>query len=380
MARFLAWMDEQLMAPEHRAIAGVVLVQSPNHGSPLADTANADNVSAGLMGILAGLGGYPIVGATNPNTRAAIEALVAGRAPEAAPVWHFGIGAVCQLLDAAIGDTPASQPGRSDMLRTARKWLTGLLKREARHRVRRSRSGWARRSAHDPGAAGDDAARAHLPRRDRRRRHRARRSGHRRDVLPQALAGPPPHRAALVRDGRGGLCAHRHGRGGGRRAPGRRCTRRSRGSIRRGSGKQPAGIELPPYAHDFVIPSVSQALYTLAPPAAGRLLPGQQAQRRGRRTSAAPTSAIPTRTRRSCAGCWPIWASGCRSAGVVVVSRPDEHEEDISLVILIASRWQSPAAGARRRRRKPKLPAPAWDWAGVIGTGQSLSVGVMGTP
>ena len=29
---------------------------------------------------------------------------------------------------------------------------------------------------------------------------------------------------------------------------------------------------------------------------------------------------------------------------------------------------------------KPKLPAPAWDWAGVIGTGQSLSVGVMGTP
>ncbi len=29
---------------------------------------------------------------------------------------------------------------------------------------------------------------------------------------------------------------------------------------------------------------------------------------------------------------------------------------------------------------KPKLPLPAWDWAGVIGTGQSLSVGVMGTP
>ena len=81
VARFLAWMDEQLIAPQHRAIAGVVLVQSPNHGSPLADTANADNVSAGLMGILAGLGGYPIVGATNPNTRAAIEALVAGRAP-----------------------------------------------------------------------------------------------------------------------------------------------------------------------------------------------------------------------------------------------------------------------------------------------------------
>src|SRR5580692_7907726 len=28
----------------------------------------------------------------------------------------------------------------------------------------------------------------------------------------------------------------------------------------------------------------------------------------------------------------------------------------------------------------PPLPAPTWDWAGVIGTGQSLAVGVMGTP
>jgi hypothetical protein len=28
----------------------------------------------------------------------------------------------------------------------------------------------------------------------------------------------------------------------------------------------------------------------------------------------------------------------------------------------------------------PPLPAPAWVWAGVIGTGQSLAVGVMGTP
>ena len=28
----------------------------------------------------------------------------------------------------------------------------------------------------------------------------------------------------------------------------------------------------------------------------------------------------------------------------------------------------------------PKLPAPAWDWAGIIGTGQSLSVGAQGTP
>ena len=37
MARFLAWMDEQLFAPDHRAIAAVLLVQTPSHGSPLCD-------------------------------------------------------------------------------------------------------------------------------------------------------------------------------------------------------------------------------------------------------------------------------------------------------------------------------------------------------
>ena len=127
VARFLAWMDEQLMEADHRSIAGVVMVQTPNHGSPLADSNNADNVSAGLLGVLTGLGGFPIVGAADPNTRTAIEALVQGRAPAGSPVWHFGVGAVCQILDAAIADMPASEPERCDMLRTARKWLTGLL-------------------------------------------------------------------------------------------------------------------------------------------------------------------------------------------------------------------------------------------------------------
>jgi len=39
-----------------------------------------------------------------------------------------------------------------------------------------------------------------------------------------------------------------------------------------------------------------------------------------------------------------------------------------------------PVDGGPGADAAPTLPAPAWDWAGVIGTGQSLAVGVMGTP
>ena len=54
-----------------------------------------------------------------------------------------------------------------------------------------------------------------------------------------------------------------------------------------GIGKQPAGIDLPPYAHDFVIPSVSQALYTLAAPAAGDFFLGNKLNLRATHVSGA---------------------------------------------------------------------------------------------
>lgn len=51
------------------------------------------------------------------------------------------------------------------------------------------------------------------------------------------------------------------------------------------------------------------------------------------------------------------------------------------LVIVIASAGAAGiACGGSSGPGQPKLPAPAWDWAGVIGTGQSLSVGAQGTP
>jgi hypothetical protein len=130
VARFLAWMDEQLMPPEERVIAGVITVQSPNHGSPLAGLEDERQVSIGLLGMLTALGGLPIVGA-NPLTRKAVEELADGvlRLPPSSTHYRFGVDALCAVLDQAIGDAAAQgdkDARQADILRTARKWLTGL--------------------------------------------------------------------------------------------------------------------------------------------------------------------------------------------------------------------------------------------------------------
>jgi hypothetical protein len=144
VARFLAWMDEYLMAPPHRAIRGVITVQSPNHGSPLADRRNVDNAGTGLLGALFGLLEYAVVDGHNPHLGAALHALAFGRLGRAgADPFHFGVGAVAALLDEAVLDTderrrrrgaaaPESARDRHkiDLLRTCRKWLTGLAPEE----------------------------------------------------------------------------------------------------------------------------------------------------------------------------------------------------------------------------------------------------------
>jgi hypothetical protein len=267
VARFLAWMDEQLIAPDHRAIAGVVLVQTPNHGSPLCDPDNADNVSAGLLGVLAGLGGFPIVGAADPHTRAAIDSLVAGRAPGGSPLWHFGVGAVCRILDAAIEDTPASEPDRCDILRTARKWLTGLLREKVftafddldptglddpRTILGRLATMPLTRTFHGA-IVGADTSLDDLVLEGRnclvrwvvrhvvaRRWFAAVEDSYARIAMDEASAGVP------------------HGRLHSKLAE----------LYRSGFKDRSAGLELPPFAHDFVIPAVSQALYPLVPPGA----------------------------------------------------------------------------------------------------------------
>jgi hypothetical protein len=286
VARFLAWMDEQLFAPEHRSIAGIVLVQSPLHGSPLADTANADNVSAGLLGILVGLGGYPIVGAADPKTRAAIEALVAGRAPAGAPVWRFGVGAVCQVLDAAIADTPSSRPARSDFLRTARKWLTGLSVENV----------FTAFDDLDP--AGLDDPRTILGRLATTPLER---------TYHGAIVGADTALDDLVTEGMGCLerWLVRHFVAArwfeaAQESYARIAMDEAAAGVPRGERHQkiaalyqtglkggPAGIDLDRYAHDFAIPSVSQALYTLDATAPGDFFLGNVLNRRATHASGA---------------------------------------------------------------------------------------------
>jgi len=130
VARFLAWMDEQLMPPEERVIAGVITVQSPNHGSPLAGQGDERLVSVGLLGMLTALAGVPIVGA-NPSTHIALRKLADGmlRMPPSHTRYRFGVNAFCAVLDHAIVDAAAQgdqDAHQAEMLRTARKWLTGL--------------------------------------------------------------------------------------------------------------------------------------------------------------------------------------------------------------------------------------------------------------
>jgi hypothetical protein len=286
VARFLAWMDEQLFEPPHRAIAGVVLVQTPNHGSPLCDPDNADNVSAGLLGILTGLGGFPIVGAADPNTRAAIEALVAGRAPAGSPVWHFGVGAVCQILDAAIEDTPASQPDRCDILRTARKWLTGLLQEkvftafddldptgldDSRTILGRLVATPLTRTFHGA-IVGADTSLDDLVLEGRNCVVRW--------VVRHVVAR---HWFAAVEDSYARIAMDEAAAG----VPHGDLHRKVAALYQGGVQDSSAGLDLPPFAHDFVIPSVSQALYSLAPPPAGDFFLGNVLNARATHVSGA---------------------------------------------------------------------------------------------
>ena len=54
-----------------------------------------------------------------------------------------------------------------------------------------------------------------------------------------------------------------------------------------GINDRAAGLALPPFAHDFVIPSVSQALYALAPPVAGDFFLGNRLNTRATHVSGA---------------------------------------------------------------------------------------------
>jgi hypothetical protein len=273
VARFLAWMDEQLMLPEERVIAGVITVQSPNHGSPLAGRGNQRLVSVGLIGMLTGLGGISIVG-DNPKTRAAIEALSDGflRLPPSPAPFRFGVSAVCAVLDQAIadsverGDTTSRQ---TSLLRTARKWLTGLSRDKVRTAFfdvdpsgldsRRTILGRLVESPHQDVFHGAViGANSSLEDLILQTRPWWQRWAVRRFVAPQRFSNIESAytRIAVDED------ARHHPPTGARR-------RRLAGLYVAGVPGNAADPELPAYAHDFVVPSVSQALCLLTPPPPG---------------------------------------------------------------------------------------------------------------
>lgn len=129
VARFLAFLDEYLMRPAARRIAGVITVQAPNAGSPLANSRNADQVALGLFGVLSGVAGFPIppCGAHSKLGEAALQ-LTCGTLMAPDGPRHFDISALCGLLDAAIVDAKGrlDSADKVELLSTMRKWLSGV--------------------------------------------------------------------------------------------------------------------------------------------------------------------------------------------------------------------------------------------------------------
>jgi len=141
VARFLAFLDERLMRPAERKVAGVITVQSPNAGSPLANSRNADQAALGLFGVLSGVAGFPIPPCGTSETLGQTEnQLAVGSLQTSDGKRHFDIAAFCCLTEAALADSKAKlaklqKPSAGErkaaldkvnLLATARRWLSGL--------------------------------------------------------------------------------------------------------------------------------------------------------------------------------------------------------------------------------------------------------------
>jgi hypothetical protein len=119
VARYLAFLDEQVVDPSRRCIHCVVTVQSPNRGSPVAAVAKSTDVLRAMLAILLSLPKW-----LPPDFRST-------------PLWTFLAGtpgtggtlaAVNGLLDSELDSWP--EVSENERLRetwlTARKWLSGL--------------------------------------------------------------------------------------------------------------------------------------------------------------------------------------------------------------------------------------------------------------
>jgi hypothetical protein len=138
VARFLAWMDENLWrvdnndnqrpeADKGALIAGVITVQAPNRGSPLASPSNGDNVIHAVFGAITSIAGFPPD--ANPQLAAALWDLTRGELHQhdASNICrgYFDVETLVSLIEAALKDT-ISGSAKEETLFTAKKWLSGM--------------------------------------------------------------------------------------------------------------------------------------------------------------------------------------------------------------------------------------------------------------
>ena len=132
VARYLAFLDEHVVAPQHRCIHGVITVQAPNRGSPLACPNKARDISRAIVevaaSILQWLPARSTAGAGNGGTTGdalrSLDEFLKGEIKDDGVV-RFINHLLDHLLDSASGDDERTKK-LVDAWETARKWLSGV--------------------------------------------------------------------------------------------------------------------------------------------------------------------------------------------------------------------------------------------------------------
>ncbi len=128
VARYLAYIDEHLVLPKKRCIAGIFTVHAPLRGSPLATPTLDGHVLGALLAGVACL--VRAIPAAKRHQLQVWGQLV----PPASPIGQVGrreaivdVREICRVLDAAFVDANNAQlTDLAELLRTARKWVSGL--------------------------------------------------------------------------------------------------------------------------------------------------------------------------------------------------------------------------------------------------------------
>jgi len=117
---YLAYIDEHLVAPEKRCIAGVISVQGALRGSTLAMASRQEAVLNSLVDMVRAVWGERLLELLTvpPHIRARVDPLLK-------PGHKLEVSDVVELLDILYAGAK-SDKGLSQFVRTARKWLSGL--------------------------------------------------------------------------------------------------------------------------------------------------------------------------------------------------------------------------------------------------------------